>query len=193
MQKGRGAYTGAACQSLTFNPSLVGAEDKAVRRENLGEIRICTLGTEGFVPTKIRPKCHDIDFFDIRDKDNGVWNTRIDEVNAMPGLTKSERLHGAVILRTSHFKSHQFSLQRSGDESGLGFKAHGKRFFSHKTRGKSCKATGAIPTHLRLASIAIVVAHAEIRLSIGWLHSQQTIRADSSMPVTETRYGSAIE
>ena len=193
MQKGCGAYPGAASERLSFDPALIGAEDKTVGRENLGKIRICALGAEGFVPAKSRTECNDIDFFNIRDEDHGVGNTCIDEMNVMLGFAKSERLPGALILRTTHFKSHQFSLQHGGNESGLGFKSHGNRLFRQKTRGESCKATGAIPTHLGLPAVAVVVAHAKVRLAMSRLHCQQSICANSSMPVTETGYGRAIE
>jgi hypothetical protein len=73
MQKCGGADPGAAGQRLAFDPALVGAENETVRREDLGEVCICALGAEGIVPPKSRTESHDIDFFDIRDKDHGVW------------------------------------------------------------------------------------------------------------------------
>ena len=193
MQKRSGADPGAAGQRLAFDPALVGAENETVRREDLGEVCICALGAEGIVPPKCRTESHDIDFFDIRNKDHGVWDTSVKEVNLMRGIAKSERLPSAVILRASHFKSDQLALQSGGDESGLRFKTYGKWFLWHETSSEPCKATGPIPAHLGLAAVAIVVAHAEISSPVGRLDGQQSIRANSSVPVTETGYGSAVE
>ena len=111
----------------------------------------------------------------------------------MLGIAESERLPSAIILRASHFKSDQLALQSGGDESGLRFKTHRKWFLGHETRSEPCKAPRPIPTHLGLAAIAIVVAHAEIGSPVGRLNGQQSIRANSSVPVTETGYGSAVE
>ena len=193
MQKRSGAYAGAAGQRLAFDPALVGAENETLRREDLGEVCICALGAEGIVPPKSRTKSHDIDFFDIRDKDHGVWDTSVKEVNLMRGIAQSERLPSAIILRASHFNGDQLSLQSGGDESSLGFKTYGKWFLWHETRSEPCKATGPIPAHLDLAAVAIVVAHAEIGSPVSRLDGQQSIRANSSVPVTETGYGSAVE
>ena len=193
MQKGGGADPGAAGQRLAFDPALVGAENETVRREDLGEVCICALGAEGIVPPKGQTESHDIDFFDIRDKDHGMWDTSVQEVNLMRGIAKSERLPSAIILRAPHFKGDQLSLQSGGDESGLRFKTYGKWFLWHETRSEPCKATGPIPAHLGLAAVAIVVAHAEISSPVGRLDGQQSIRANSSVPVTETGYGSAVE
>ena len=193
MQKRSRADPGATSERLTFNAALVGAENETVRREDLGKVCICALGAEGIVPPKGQTEGHDIEFFDIRDKDHGEWDTGVKEVNLMLGIAQSERLPSAVILRASHFKSDQLALQSGRDESGLRFKTYGKWFLWHETRSEPCKATGPIPAHLGLAAVAIVVAHAEIGTPVGRLDGQQSIRANSSVPVTETGYGSAVE
>jgi hypothetical protein len=193
MQKRSGADPGAAGQRLAFDPALVGAENETVRREDLGEVCICALGAEGIVPPKSRTEGHDIDFFDIRDKDHGVWDTSVKEVNLMRGIAQSERLPSAIILRASHFNGDQLALQSGRDESSLCFKTHGKWFLWHETRSEPCKATGSITAHLGLAAVAIVVAHAEISSPVSRLDGQQSIRTNSSVPVTEAGYGRAVE
>lgn len=52
MQKRGGAYARATGECLAFDAALVGTKNKAVWRENLGEIRICALRAECFVPPK---------------------------------------------------------------------------------------------------------------------------------------------
>ena len=193
MQKRSGADPGATSERLAFNAALVGAEDETVWSEDLGEVCICALGAEGIVPPKGRTESHDIDFFDIRDKDHGVWDTSVQEVNLMRGIAKSERLPCAIILRATHFNGDQLSFQSGSDESGLRFKVHGKWFLWHETRSEPCKATSPIPAHLGLAAVAIVVAHAEISSPVSRLDGQQSIRTNSSVPVTETGYGRAVE
>jgi hypothetical protein len=122
-----------------------------------------------------------------------VWNACVEKVNLMLGIAQSEGLTCAIILRAPHFKGDQISLQRGGDKSGLCFKAHRKWFLRHETGGEPCKATSPISTHLGLATITIVVSHSKIRSPFGRLNGQQSIRANSSMAVTETGYGSAVE
>ena len=98
-----------------------------------------------------------------------------------------------MILWASHVEGHKFPLERRCDEAGLRFKVHGSGFFRHQSGCESCKTAGAIPAHFRLTAVAVVVAHAKIRVAIRRLYGQQSIRANAPVPVTEARYGGAIE
>ena len=183
----------AAGECFAFDSALVGAKDEGTRSENLGEIGIRAFRSESIVPAEGGAKSLNVDDFDIGDKDNSVRHAGIDKVDMVFSAGNCEQIGVAMILWASHVESDEFPLECCGNKTGLRFKFHRSRFFRHQPGGKSRKTASPIPTHLRLPAIAVVVAHAKIRLAIRRLHGQQSIRTDPSVPVAETRYGCAIK
>src|SRR5204863_4665744 len=57
----------------------------------------------------------------------------------------------------------------------------------------ACEATRAIPAHLGLAAICVVVAHPEIRAVLRRLHGDQAVRTDATVPIAKPRNRGLVE
>jgi hypothetical protein len=64
---------------------------------------------------------------------------------------------------------------------------------SVETSRKSRKTACAIAAHLRFASVAVVITHAEIAAILRRLDHEQSVRANAAMPIANPRNRRAIE
>src|SRR5882724_1431513 len=81
--QGRSSDTGAASQSLAFNPSLKGSDANSIRAEQLYEIHIRALWAEVRVAANLRPELLDHGPVRIWHKEHRMRHPRIQGMNGL--------------------------------------------------------------------------------------------------------------
>jgi hypothetical protein len=85
----------------------------------------------------------------------------------------------------AHVDPHLITFKLGRNHAGQGLKTEGLKRVLMKQIHKATETAGAISTHFGLATVSIVIPHFEIAAARRWLHEQESIRADSAMPITK--------
>jgi hypothetical protein len=98
-----------------------------------------------------------------------------------------------MILRASYLQGYKITFKSCRNHADLSFKRQKGWHLTHETRSKPSKAPSPIPTHLRLSTVAIVVAHPKIRPATCSLDREQTVGPHPSVTIAKPSNGTAIK
>jgi len=187
VKKSGGANSGPAGQGFIFDAAFVSAKSDQRGAEDAAKIGISSLGGEGLMVPKRRTLSPEVQGLQVTNETNRVRDSGIEEADFARLTIQNEGLDRSAGVGDTHFEANGIVQAFGGNLTGLGLEGNFQPEMSADLPGKPGKTARAIPAHLSLAAVGIVIPHPKIGLGPGGLHDQNSICADPAVTVTEKR------
>src|ERR1700730_7534468 len=153
----------AARQSFGFDTSFIGPDRNLSSIWNSREIRVRPFRLKRWMMANLTTPRFDGRHLKIVDKNDNMRDAGIDKMGNQFLPLDLERSMERQIAGPAHLELNEITIEFGVNHSSNCFEANTRKWPGDATH-KSGKAAGAIPTHLDLASIAIIIAHPKIRI-----------------------------
>lgn len=184
--------SGGACatgEGFSFNASFIGSNGERMIRLERGEVHIDPVRGKSWVVANFFPERRDIEGRKVRDKENDVRDTGVDEMGCVSRAIESEREIKTKIARLAEANADPIFMRKSFDNPIVHGNSLGKEV---EISSKLNETSEAVAAAFSFAAIAVKDAHTKIGGRVK-LKKDDAISANASLTIAKTRDKRRIE